>query len=128
CAVVLAGASITHFAVLRVVDDPRTHEWALPLLDLDGDAYGIALVFFGFGCVALGWLVYRSGFLPRTLGVLLAIAGICYLVASFANFLHPSLAATLFPAIMLPAFVAELAFALWLLVRAVDTARRNTGG
>ena len=123
CAVILAGASIAHFAVLRVIDDPRTHEWALTLLDLHGDAYGIALVFFGFACGALGWLVYRSGFLPRTLGALLIVAGVCYLVASFANFLHPPFASLLFPAILLPAFVAELAFAGWLLVKGVDVGR-----
>ena len=123
CAVILAGASIAHFAVLRVIDDPRTHEWAPALLDLHGDAYGIALVFFGFACVALGYLVYRSRFLPRTLGVLLAIAGVCYLVASFANFLHPPFASLLFPAILLPAFIAELALAGWLLVRGVDMNR-----
>jgi hypothetical protein len=48
------------------------------------------------------------------------LAGLCYLLNSFALILFPELSATLFPAILLPAFVAELATALWLLVKGVN--------
>ena len=50
------------------------------------------------------------------------IAGVCYLINSIALLLAPELQAALFPAILLPAFVAELSFALWLLVKGVDVA------
>jgi len=48
------------------------------------------------------------------------IAGTCYLVNSFALILTPSLASRLFPAILLPSFVAELSMALWLLLKGVN--------
>jgi hypothetical protein len=87
--------------------------------------FDVALVFFGFHCLAIGWLIYRSSFLPRLLGVLLFIAGLCYLTNSFAVFLIPSLARHLFPWLLLPAFPAELGLSLWLLVKGVNVQRWN---
>lgn len=82
--------------------------------------FAIALVFFAVECVILGYLIYRSGYLPRTIGVLMAIAGVCYVVNSFALFLSPPLASRLFPAIVIPCLIAELSLALWLLVKGVN--------
>jgi hypothetical protein len=48
------------------------------------------------------------------------VAGLCYLVNSFALIMAPSLAGQLFPFILLPPFVAETALALWLVVKGVD--------
>jgi hypothetical protein len=90
---------------------------------LHGAAYNIALVFFGICCLAKGWLVWRSDFLPRILGPALAIAGACYLVNSFAGILAPAFASSLFPFILLPCLLAELALTLWLLIRGVDAAK-----
>jgi len=81
--------------------------------------FGIALVFFGAECVVLGHLIARSGYLPRALGGLMQIAGVCYVINSFALLLSPPLSSRLFPAILVPALVAELSFALWLLVKGV---------
>src|SRR5262249_42848677 len=86
----------------------------------DGYGFGIGLIFFGFVCLIEGYLIYKSRFLPRFLGVLMPIAGVCYLVNSFALLLSPTLANRLFPAILLPALLAELSLALWLLVKGVD--------
>jgi hypothetical protein len=94
---------------------------AMALLALKEHAVGfaIALIFFGAYCVVLGSLVVASRLLPRVLGGLLVVAGLCYLVNSLAVLLSPALSALLFPAILLPAFVGELAFALWLTVKGV---------
>jgi hypothetical protein len=54
------------------------------------------------------------------LGILMTVAGACYLTNSFALILAPAFALTLSPAIMLPPFVAESSLALWLLVKGVD--------
>jgi hypothetical protein len=97
---------------------------ALLSMKLHGIGYGVALVFFGFHCLLLGMLVVRATCLPNWLGVLLAIAGACYLINSFSLFLAPTLASAMFPAILVPAFIAELAFSLWLLIRGVDTRQR----
>ena len=92
---------------------------------MDSHGFGFGLIFFGCGCLVLGWLIRKSGFLPWILGVLIQLAGACYLVNSFAMILAPSLAGALFPAIMLPPFVAETSLALWLLVKGVDVPRWN---
>ena len=85
--------------------------------------FGISLVFFAGFCIVAGALIYRSRFLPRTLGVMMVIAGICYLVNSFALFLSPALASLLFPYILMPCLLAELSLALWLLVKGIDVNR-----
>ena len=59
--------------------------------------------------------MYRATYIPRVLGGLLIIAGISYLVNSFALLLSPSFAALLFPMILFPALAAELALSIWLL-------------
>src|SRR5262245_11625156 len=131
-AVILAVASTAHFAALRLVSG-ADHLGALPAgepealaltaLGLHADGYAICLVFFGFGCLFLGWLVLKSALIPRPIGGLLLLAGACYVVNSFAAFLAPALAAKLFPAILVPAAVAELSLALWLLVKGIDASK-----
>ena len=84
-------------------------------LDLHGDGFGLGLVFFGLACLIRGYLVVKSGYVPQVLGILLVVAGISYLVNSVALLLSPPLAALLFPAVLIPALVAELSLSLWLL-------------
>jgi len=90
---------------------------AMLAVSLHGQGFGIGLVFFGFSCIICGALIVKSGVLPRVLGWGLAVAGLAYLVNSFALLLAPDFAQRLFPVVLLPAFVGELAFALWLAVR-----------
>jgi Domain of unknown function (DUF4386) len=87
------------------------------------NGFAVGLVFFGAACLVVGYLIIRSGYLPRTLGVLMQIAGGCYITNSFAVIAWPSLGAKLFPFILLPPFVAELSMAFWLLVKGVDVAK-----
>jgi hypothetical protein len=101
-------------------DQEQLHALAYQSLRLHSLGYGMSLIFFGVHCVLLGWLAYRSGYAPRALGVLLAIGGVGYFVHSMTQMLAPSLAASLFPWIMLPAFPAELWLALWLIVKGND--------
>jgi Domain of unknown function (DUF4386) len=88
-----------------------------------GYGFGVGLIFFGFACLCRGYLIFKSGFIPKILGVLLFVAGLSYLVNSFALLLAPALASALFPAILLPAFVGELSLALWLIFRGIDVAK-----
>lgn len=92
---------------------------------MDSHGFGFGLIFFGCGCLVLGYLIRRSGYLPWILGLMIQLAGACYLVNSFALILAPSLASALFPVIMLVPFVAESSLALWLLVKGVDVPRWN---
>jgi hypothetical protein len=81
--------------------------------------FGIALTFFGVECVILGYLIYRSAYMPRSIGGLMQIAGVCYVVNSFALLLSPPLSSRLFPAILIPSLIAEVSLALWLLAKGV---------
>jgi hypothetical protein len=85
--------------------------------------YAVALLFFGFTFLFHGHLIRRSGYLPRLLGILIQIAGAAYLINSFALFVAPAVQVRIFPAILLPAFIAELSLCLWLLVKGVNVAK-----
>jgi hypothetical protein len=97
---------------------------ALMFLKLHAQGYNISMVLFGLYNLLIGYLIFRSIFLPRILGVLLAISGLCYLINCFANFLSPAFAAHLVPYILVPG-VAELLLALWLVVIGVNVPRWN---
>ena len=87
--------------------------------------FGVSLLFFGCFCIVIGILIYRSGYLPKAIGVLMQIAGVCYVTNTIVLIVAPALADRLFPTILLPSFVAELSFALWLLFRGVNVAQWN---
>jgi hypothetical protein len=84
-------------------------------------SYGLSLAFFGGECLVTGYLIYRSTFLPRLIGVMMAIAGACYLTNSFVNFMPKGFGDNLFPWILLPCLLAEGTLAFWLLIVGVDS-------
>ncbi len=91
---------------------------ALLFLKLNAQAFDVYLVFFGFWCILIGYLIFRSTFLPRILGVLLAIDGV-----GWATYLSPPLASSLFPVIAVASGVAELPLMVWLIVVGVNAQR-----
>lgn len=121
----LSGAAYLHTA------DPR-QAYAAAYLSVvaHAAAFGLALVFFGVECLIAGYLIRRSGFFPAAIGWLMQLAGLCYLVNSFAMVLFPPLHAKLFPAILVPSFIGESAFCLWLLIKGVNVAvwQQRAGG
>jgi len=98
----------------------------LALLFLDLHKYGvlIAQVFFGLWLLPLGYLVYRSGWFPKALGVLLAVACFFYLVELMAVFatdnFDPAMAV-----ISAPAGIAEIVFAVWLTAKGLNARGRE---
>jgi hypothetical protein len=91
--------------------------------DLSAIDYSIYTVFYGFDIICVAYLVLKSTFLPRAIGVLLAIDGLAYLLYSFTDLLAPGLAAHLIPWIELPTIFGEGSLCLWLLVAGVDAGR-----
>jgi Domain of unknown function (DUF4386) len=87
-------------------------------LKLNAYAFDIDLVFFGFFCVLTGYLIFRSTFLPRILGVLLAIDGL-----GWVTYVAPPLATHLFPFIAAASALAEIPLQLWLIVVGVNVQR-----
>ncbi len=83
--------------------------------------YGVSFLFFGMCCVVFGYLIAKSRYLPRLIGMMLLISGVGYVVFSLSQIVAPTFTArNLFPWLILPAFVAELALALWLTLKGVD--------
>ena len=122
---------LAHFAPLILLGGGRhlsaftaeqLQAWAYVSLQLFEFGFAIALVFFAFYCLSLGYPIFRSTFLPRIIGVMLGIEGLCYLANSFANFLAPGIAAHVFPYLVASA-LAEISLCLWLLVIGVNVQR-----
>jgi Domain of unknown function (DUF4386) len=88
-------------------------------------AFNIALIFFGFTCIVNGYLIFRSGYLPKFVGILMQIAGLSYLTACFAALFAPAFADLITPAILLPPLIGESSFCLWLLVKGVNITKWN---
>ena len=87
-------------------------------------AFTTALVFFGFYGLSLGYLVFKSAFLPRIIGVLLVLGGLAYLTGNFAQFpLTPAFAARLFPYYLVFPGLGEGSLLLWLLIVGVNAQR-----
>jgi hypothetical protein len=95
---------------------------ALTLLSLDVRAYGVHVweAFFALHCLVLGYLIFRSGFLPRPLGVLMAVAAVGYLANSLGNFVAPGYRGVFALVVAVTAMVGELPFLLWLLINGVN--------
>ncbi len=91
--------------------------------DIYTNSYSIYITFFGCFGLTLGYLVFRSTFVPRVLGLLMALGGLAYVFSSFANFLAPVFAARLFPLIALPSLLGEGSLCLWFLLIGVNVGR-----
>jgi hypothetical protein len=107
---------------LTAVDPALLHVMAYQSVIAHAHAFGLALIFFGVECLVIGHLIRRSGFFPRAVGMLMQLAGLCYLVNSFSMILAPSLQDMLFPFVLLPSLIGESTFCLWLLIKGVDVA------
>ena len=126
CAVqaVTALFRVAPLAVLRAAQEStgiakgQAEALAYLLLKLYSPSYGIAFAFFGFYMLLIGWLVYRSTFMPRFLGVLVMIAG-----CGGLTFLWPPLAKALWPRVIMSLDIGEFALMLWLTFKGVDVER-----
>lgn len=88
---------------------------ALVFIKLNAQAYDIGLVFFGFWYILIGFLIVRSSFLPRAIGVLGIVAGLGYLTLIWRPLAH-----SLYPYNLALAGPGEISLMLWLLVKGVD--------
>src|SRR5438445_856745 len=104
-------------AYLKTFSPDQLNTLALLSLKLYGRGAGIFMVFYGMASVLRGYLIYRSGYLPKVLGALLAFAGLGFIAKNFALVLAPAYASDL---LLLPMFLAALSLTVWLLVKGVD--------
>ena len=107
---------------LSVFDKPQRDALALLFIRLHQREIVAAEILWGLWLFPLAILVYRSGFLPRFLGVWLTINGLAYLAMSFTGLLLPRYEETV-SNIAFPALLGEMAFVLWLVIMGVNVAK-----
>jgi Domain of unknown function (DUF4386) len=129
---IIAVGSLEHFAALILLKGTQSlpgfradqlQDLAFASLNFYSQNFNVGMVFFAFACLLLGYLICRSTFLPWMTGMLMAVAGLCYLANSFAFFVYPPLAQLIYPYVLVPCFVGELVLSLWLLVIGVNSRR-----
>jgi len=122
-----AGAAILYLAPLLILQAgpsldafniAQQQDLALFFMNLSHLSFDVYLIFFGFWCVLTGYLIFRSTFMPRILGVLLVLDGVGWML-----YLSPPLATYLFPVIGVVSGLAELPLLLWLIVFGVNSDR-----
>jgi hypothetical protein len=126
--------AVFEFEGLRVATDRSyaaalgtTGSNALVMLLLDTQHYGllIAQIFFGLWLVPLGYLAYKSEMFPKTLGVVLVVGGLCYIVDLLAAFLVPDFGQMIHSFVVIPCAIAEISMVVYLLVIGVKTPKAD---
>ena len=102
---------------LKSFTPDQLHTLSYLSIKLHDFGFGIGLIFFGFVCLLEGYLIFRSVYFPKTIGVLMSVAGICYLTNSFVLILAPQFSSI---ALLMPCLFAELSFSLWLIFKGVN--------
>ena len=128
---VFAIGEIFYFAALILLKDASylktfSPEQRQTLAYLGIRMYGTVtaafMLFYGIASILRGYLMFRSGYLPKFLGVLLAVAGASFVVRSSLFVLAPSYASSAF---LFPAFLAGFSLTVWFLVKGLDAAKWN---
>ncbi len=128
CCAMQAVASLFYLAPLLILQGgssfsaftpEQLQALALMFVKLNNYANDINLVFFGLWCILTGYLIFRSTFLPRILGALLAIGGL-----GWVTYLYPPLAYHLFiPYIAAASALGEIPLEFWLIVMGLNVQR-----
>jgi len=113
--VLLSGADY-----LKTFSPDQLNSLSLLSLKLFGTIAGLFLCFYGLATVVRGYLMYRSGYLPRTIGVLFVIGGAAFIADSLAVVLAPRFVSAF---LLMPIGVAGISLMLWLFVKGVDVER-----
>ncbi len=126
--IILGVVALSHYTALfflgdaqylTAFDHQQLNAFALLSVKVHGSGYNISLLFFGFHLIVIGHLIYRAGYFPKLLGILLFIGGLCYFINSITWFLFPAFVNRIYPAILIPCSIGELLFSLWLLIKGI---------
>jgi hypothetical protein len=109
---------------LSLFDKPQRDALALLFLNLHFHGLVVDEIFFGLWLLPLALLVYRSRFLPRFLGIWLAIDGFAWLILSLTGLLSPQYYDTVFTYSQ-PVFFGEVALMLWLVIKGAKPPAQN---
>ena len=105
--------------LLQTLELSQRQELAMLFLKINEYGMVTLAVFWGLWLIPLAQLVYRSGFIPRIIGILLMINGIAYMVDSFIFMLFPNYYAFINQYLLLFIIPGEISLTLWLLIKGV---------
>jgi Domain of unknown function (DUF4386) len=108
---------------LRTFQQNQLATLSLLSLNIQSQGYGIGLVFFGFYCILIGYVIFKTNAIPKIIGIAYSIAGLCYLINNFTMFLSKGFANPLFIYLAIPIFLGELSLCLWLLIKGIDNSK-----
>jgi hypothetical protein len=112
-------------AALEAFTSEQIHAMASLTLKAHANGFGIALFLFGPAFLLRGYMVARSGYFPKAVGLLYQLAGVAYLTNSFVLILAPQFAGRVFAIVAGPGFIGEATFCLWLLIKGLNVDRWN---
>ncbi len=115
---IAAQLILSDVAYLGVFETSQINALGMLFLYIYKNTFMVAQLFYGAWLFPLGYLVFKSGFLPKTLGFLLMIHCIFWLMTFLQFFLFPNFTAITFVSYPL-GFIAEFGFALWLIFKGV---------
>jgi hypothetical protein len=126
--IILSVVALTHYAALyflqeseflKVFNTDQLNSMALLSIRFHGAGYNISLFYFGVHLIILAYLTLKYDPFPRIIGILLLIAGLSYVVNSITAFMFPAFVRIIYPAILIPSFIAELTFSVWLIWKGI---------
>ena len=112
-------------AYLQAFTNDQLHALTMITMRAHANGFGIALLIFAPAFLLRGFLVARSGYFPRIVGLLYQVAGLAYLINSVVLILAPHLAGRVFVAVAGPGFIGEATFCLWLLIKGLNVEKWN---
>ncbi len=122
------GAEVLNYSALLIakgqflnsIELVQRQEWVYLFLRTSKfGSVGLSIAFWGLWLIPLGILVYRSGFIPKTFGVLLLLGGMAYIIESIFFILYPIPGNILLSLLFVFYAIAEISFMLWLLIKGV---------
>lgn len=125
----LGIVSVLRAAESTPADTAQLNALARSAIMAFGLGFKVSMVYFGLQCATVGYLIARSGFIPRTVGVLLGVGGSFYVISSLTYMISPALGGALSPIVIPVAFLGEGSTTLWLLLKGVnvDKWRQRSG-
>ena len=122
---VAASLIINNDQYLKAFETDQLQALATFFMKLHSKGYMIAQIFYGLYLIPLGYLVYKSGVLPKIIGVCLILGGAGDLIDFVRFFLFPNYQSVILQNITVPANLGEFSLCLWLIVVGVNESKKS---
>jgi Domain of unknown function (DUF4386) len=117
----ISGIMIVKGELLKSIDIVHRKEYAILFLNTSNYIISISEMFWGLWLLPFGLLIYKSGFIPSLIGILLISGGVGYILDCSAFLLFPMYKTTVSQFTLLFGSAGEITIMLWLLIKGVKT-------